>query len=519
MPTLEVLISHLLAAKRSLSSINHVWHANEIVTTARSTVLECAVLKSKTAFVQRSLKDQLKLLYDIRAEVEKTSYSGREEFSAVLDKLDAADEQLRHSTNILRETTVHPAFRPNDEEPKSLHVFLDETGVEGLHAALKSSIDRTNTARADLDASNREFDTEIGELRQKLRNWASSIELDALAIPKASLEGDLGPENAVAAAVPPMFRSLERHAKEMAELLSSLVHHFDLCVKAVKHTEGGGEVALSITGDIPEVQGGEGMSNIGEEINANLNAPLEPMSSDEYREMVLVLTKDVLAAEDAVVEIQEHVTEMEQIAEKMHMQQVELKSMYSHFVEIGESMADVNTRLPRYVAQARNFTGVWNEEHERFISGLAELTDLHSIHEAYLNAYDNMILEVARRAHTRNKMEKVLRDAKNKLDSLHAEDVAAREMFRVEQGDYLPSDLWPSISRAPMRVHFKRFCGGTLPEAQQQEGAQTTEVQAKDVLELNNGDEPESIPELPKDFIGDAYARVIAGGKGKKHLG
>ena len=37
MPQLDTLISHLVASKRSLSSINHVWRANEIVTAATET--------------------------------------------------------------------------------------------------------------------------------------------------------------------------------------------------------------------------------------------------------------------------------------------------------------------------------------------------------------------------------------------------------------------------------------------------------------------------------------------------
>lgn len=511
MPTLEVLIGHLLAAKRSLSSINHVWHANEIVTTARSTILECAALKSKTAFVRKSLQDQLKLLGDIRLEVEKSSFSGREDFSETLRNLDAANDRLNQSLGVLRETTVHSAFRPGDEISKTLHDFVDETGVEGLHASLKSSIDRTNAAGADLDASIRQFDEDIISLRDKLLHWPSTIEPVSSSDPGVKQLEEPEPEVSVANAVPPMFRSLESHAKDMAELLSSLVLHFDRCVKAVKHTEGGGEAARSITGDIPEVQGGEGMSNIGEEINANLNAPLEPMSNEDYREMVLVLTKDAFEAEDVVVEIQDRILEMEQIFEKMRQQCASLKAIWGHAVRIGDDMTDLNNRLPHYVAQARSFTAVWSEENERFRSGLTELTDLHSFYEGFLNAYDNMILEVARRAHTRHKMEKVLRDAKSKLEHLHAEDVAARDIFRAEQGDYLPSDLWPSISRAPMRICFKRLSGGNLPEPQQLEGAPATGVLV-DEPEGNDSEKPETIPNLPKDFIEDAYARVIARG-------
>ena len=68
MPQLETLISHLVAAKRSLSSINHVWRANEIVTAARSALEESVVVSARTGFLRRGLNNQLRLLYSVRTE-------------------------------------------------------------------------------------------------------------------------------------------------------------------------------------------------------------------------------------------------------------------------------------------------------------------------------------------------------------------------------------------------------------------------------------------------------------------
>lgn len=43
----------------------------------------------------------------------------------------------------LRTTIVESAFRPVDEEPRSLLDFVDEQGVEAAQTALKESIDQT----------------------------------------------------------------------------------------------------------------------------------------------------------------------------------------------------------------------------------------------------------------------------------------------------------------------------------------------------------------------------------------
>ena len=318
--------------------------------------------------------------------------------------------------------------------------------------------------------------------------------------------------------MPGMLQALELHAQEMADLLESLVRHFDLCVTAVKHTEGGGAVARSITGDIPaEVQtSGEGLSNIGEEIHANLNAPLDPMTDKEYHEMVNVLVKDAPEADDVVMEIQDRISEMESIYEQLCSQRDATLSVSNATLEVHRHLSTLaSTRLPRYISQAHNFTRVWNEENDRFSSGLSELSDLHSLYDGFFNDYDSLILEVARRSHVRQKVEKVLRDAEHKLNQLYEEDVAARENFRVEQGDFLPSDIWPGIGRAPMQVRFQRISGGTLEGFLRKEAEKKQASDSRNAVDVmpdldDESTAGESIPELPKDAIESAYARLKA---------
>lgn len=44
--------------------------------------------------------------------------------------------------NGLQTTIVEAAFRPTDEEPRSLLDFVDEQGVEATQSAVKESIDQ-----------------------------------------------------------------------------------------------------------------------------------------------------------------------------------------------------------------------------------------------------------------------------------------------------------------------------------------------------------------------------------------
>ncbi|PWY89427.1 hypothetical protein BO94DRAFT_35166 [Aspergillus sclerotioniger CBS 115572] len=517
LPQLEALISHLVAAKRSLSSINHVWRANEIVTSARSTLEESVVISARTGFLRRGLNNQLRLLYSVRSEVEEVSLRGRSEFAGVLKSLDTADAQLRKTLDLLRETIVHSSFRPDGEEPKSLHDFVDERGVEELHASLKNAIDRTNAAQAELDSSNFSFDDELESIKKALGTYREATKL---ASSRSSASSSSSTSNSMPSlsSMPPMLHSLEMHAQEMANLLESLVRHFDLCVTAVKHTEGGGAAAQSITGDMPAAVtvSGPGVPNLEEGINANLNAPLDPLSESDYQEMVNVLIKDAAEAEDVVMEIQDRIGDMESVLESVLSQRDILLSVYNATTGVFKHLSSLaSARLPEYIAHAHNFTRVWNEEHDCINGGLADLSDLNSLYDGFLEAYDGLILEVARRRHVRHRVEKVLRDAKHKLDQLYEEDVNARETFRVEQGDYLPSDIWPGIGREPMRIEFRRISGGNLkgvtagqPDGQDQPAAEPQETQTAPAGD--NTEEGEVIPNLPKSVVEGALNRLKA---------
>lgn len=78
--SLQTLVQHLLASKRSLSSINTVWRANEIVTSARATLEESAILTARTEFLRSGISEQVKILRKVRGGVESVYKDGQREF-------------------------------------------------------------------------------------------------------------------------------------------------------------------------------------------------------------------------------------------------------------------------------------------------------------------------------------------------------------------------------------------------------------------------------------------------------
>lgn len=80
-PTLERLVTHYVAAKRSLTSTNLVYRANELVSSAREALKENAVLSAKGAFVKRSLEDHLTSLKAVHQGMEQVRGDAQDEFN------------------------------------------------------------------------------------------------------------------------------------------------------------------------------------------------------------------------------------------------------------------------------------------------------------------------------------------------------------------------------------------------------------------------------------------------------
>jgi autophagy-related protein 17 len=78
--SLETLVSHLLASKRSLSSISTVWRANEIVTSARAALEESVVLSARTGFLRSGISEQVKILRKVRGGIENIYKEGQRDF-------------------------------------------------------------------------------------------------------------------------------------------------------------------------------------------------------------------------------------------------------------------------------------------------------------------------------------------------------------------------------------------------------------------------------------------------------
>ncbi|KIW04747.1 hypothetical protein, variant 1 [Verruconis gallopava] len=434
-PNLEQLVEYLLASKRSLSSISLVWRAREIVESGRASLVENAALCARNAYVRRVLERQVECLEAIGYGATEIDTEGFEAFQATVQSLDAASSRLQKTLASLRSTPVEAALRPADNATKHLFDFVDEGGIHDLERSIKASIDRFEAARSTLAQTCEAFEEELERLHEIVLGENKDN------VPTVVEKIDTP--------IPALFHQLESRATEVAGHLESLTRHYDLCVTALKHTEGGGEaITRNSTG---EEQQTSALVGLGVDLGKVEDAPAQPISEEERKELLTVLCKDADEVEDVVADIRDILAEMEDNLYQITTYVESLRSLSSRLRDAMAFLKDIIGKLPVYISACAEFQRSWDEEKEFLHEKLDELEGLTDFYDGFEAAYDELLLEVERRRQVKRDMEKVIRAAMEELEALYQDDLHHRDSFRENQAEYIPSDLWPGLMNPPTR--------------------------------------------------------------------
>lgn len=466
-PSLQQLTTHFVNAKRSLSTTHHVFRANELVTASRALVEETAMLNARNEYAGREAEDGVRLLEDVKGHIEKKGGDTQAEFSAVLEGLDEANGRLMSTLETLGRTVVDASLRrqvstakstqetdgergEDDAEEKTLVTFIDTTKHETAQAAVKAQIDNFHAASDDLSASIDKFSSHIEVLHSMLSPPPSDPE------PPETLRPTLFDEPPPT--ISQLFHSITDNASTMASLLQSLISHYDLCVAALRHTEGGGEAARravqqhqrsgspSDSTDLPK-----GKSNLEESLYRKDHAA--PISGEEKTEMLKVLFQDSEQVDDVVAELSEHARDLEGAFDRLaaHARKGrERDKTLRKVVGMLHEMRDIH--LPSHLHALQTFSQDWQRIRSAIDEGTAQLVSLSAFYNDFYESYSKLLREVDRRAATEAQMKRIAEKAAKEITRLREKDREAREGFMREVEDFLPGDLWPAL-----RVEGRRW--------------------------------------------------------------
>ncbi|KAK3179898.1 autophagy protein 17 [Lecanicillium sp. MT-2017a] len=436
----ETLVNHLLAAKRSLSSMNHVLRANELATAARNVQEEAHILKAQSGFLRGATLDQAAILVRVRRSLQATYDWGKKDFKVLIRAMDEVDGQLERTMEMLRGTDVQSVVASDGEDRKNLLDYVDEDSVNRMRDSMKKSIQELQAIQQSFDGDLLRFDTDIRNLK------------------KIIVEAPASERNEGEQAGTEVVLGLIENSATMAQLLASLTNHFDMCVTAIRTTEGGADLARRRAAEVTQSQGGDGVSISGviAEQESNTN-DLEPKTDDDRAEMFKVVMQDAEEVNDVVQEIQQRLAAMEEDYKYVAERKEESEKAYLGMLEAFAILGSIGDRLGDYLAAEGDFKTRWELEKESVFDRLAEMKDMRQFYEGYASAYDSLILEMERRRAVEDRVKGIWRMAQDNVDKLLEADRVSRETFRQDVGEYLPTDLWPGMQSSPQRWQVVRL--------------------------------------------------------------
>ncbi|KAI1434392.1 kinase activator [Xylaria sp. CBS 124048] len=429
--SVETLVQHLLDAKRSLSSMRLVLRANELVHVARQAHEESAILTAQTQFIRRGINEQIRLLLRVRKGLMRTYDSGKREFKQTIKTLDVTNSRLEDTMGILRHQIVNESFRPSGEEKRNLLDFVDEAQVDRMREALKENIQV-------LQATQQSFDRDLLQFETDLQRLQAIMNPPNLTASSSSSSNE-----------PPLLRFLSNmveNSHTMAELLSSLTKHFDLCITAVRTTEGGPALARIKAAEATQSQEGVDVSISGVIPEQEPHMPeLEPLSPEDRAQMLEILVQDSTEVEDVVKDLNTCLVAVEADFASFSEETTQVKVRYLATLEAFRTLEDIGTRLHSYVAADSEFRERWVEEQETIQANMTEMEQLRAFYEQYAGTYDHLLLEVERRKAVEDKIMGIWKKAKDSVEKIIEADRRQRDLFRQEVADHLPTDLWPGM--------------------------------------------------------------------------
>ncbi|KAM0452849.1 hypothetical protein ACHAO4_005268 [Trichoderma viride] len=407
--SVDTLVNHLLVSKRSLSSMTLVLRADEIVRAARQSHEDTVMLAAQTGFLRNAIADQVVILGRVGKSLQATCEWGKKDFVQLVKKMDQVDGELEGTMNMLRTTAVGTALRPKGEARKSLLDFVDEGS--GIQLS---------------------FDGDLLRLETDIRDIKKIIDTAPTPTPQDT--------------VTTLLVELFEHSANMAECLASLTQHFDMCVTAIRTTEGAAALARRKAAEVTQSQGGESVSISGVIAEQESNrSDLEPQTAEDRAEMLRVVIQDARLVDGVVQDIQDHLAQVEQKNAALGDQTDQTKKAHLGMLDAYATLGEIGDRLADYLAAEEDFKTRWEMEKEIVFTKLEEMKQMREFYEGYASAYHGLFLEVARRRTVEDKVQAILRKAQESVDKMLETDRAERETFRQEVGEFLPTDLWADM--------------------------------------------------------------------------
>lgn len=302
----------------------------------------------------------------------------------------------QRALDLLKNTVIEPTLRPSSNGLRSLIDFVDEQGMLDLTQAVHDAIADVGSFQGASKASLQKLETRLEHVSTSLHEVTSAAE-------KRHEEP-----------VDTALHSLEDAATDMAELLQSLVKHYDLCTVALKHIEGGGDAA------------DEAGAGIVEQAGHDTAVYSNPISDAELDDMIQVLENDAREVDDVVQEIHDYADAAEDSHATITMYLRESQHTRTVLEDISGQLITLDGDLPKYSASSTEARNRWLEARDDMDARRADLEIMTQFFEKFHTAHAALRDEAARRTHVEARTANIVSEAMAKLSTVYESEYSSR---------------------------------------------------------------------------------------------
>ncbi|QEU60435.1 Atg17 [Kluyveromyces lactis] len=163
----------------------------------------------------------------------------------------------------------------------------------------------------------------------------------------------------------------------------------------------------------------------------------------DLKELFQIVKKDDTQLENIRELVFETGLEVKAFSKKVNETISEIMDKVGGFHQLASKILTELGKCEEYLSIFQKIANLVSVYKESCIKKIEQVQQLCEFYDKFKLGYKNLLRERDRRKATALQMEKILKECQEKLQALSDADLDQRQQFLLENGDYLPENIWP----------------------------------------------------------------------------
>ncbi|KAI9252700.1 autophagy-related protein 17 [Helicostylum pulchrum] len=398
----QELVSLLVVAKKAFSQGRDMCNQANIYQQSSQKYIETIErIHPKLLFVDNHISLQLKDLDSMRNYLDAGAETCKNRIKDRETRLQSLTIELTNIFNLLKECTIDKDILKVNEErggksqnEVTLFDYISDQEIIELQRLADDEIGEIETIHSSLLNQTKNMSNVIQEL-QSSKDKTSSISLD----------------DSISNFANEKIQLQEEESLKMADILTSLMKHFDQVQEATRISQLGPEECAKLDISILKADD-DSLQNIIEELRIGLDAVI--FTSEEIYDRMQVY----LRVKDELIKV---LNQLDQIG-------IGADAIYDKLLDFESEIKEREDNLDEFFEQ---------------------LKSLVEWYRCYASSYNYLLLEIDRRKSAQEKQDQLKNELLKSFEAAYNDELQERRSWSAQHGQYLPEVLCPFIKDAP----------------------------------------------------------------------